>query len=111
MKKLLSLLLTLIMCLSLMACSSGPDKQPAIDAFNNEKDSFNEVAVEINKEPDAYAQEVINVMIDMANLLEEHGKLLSGDEVISEEQLNEMIAWYADVEEWVASVKAELGME
>lgn len=110
MKKLVALLLTLVMCLSLVACG-GPDKQPAIDAFNKAKDSFNEVAVEINKEPDAYAQEVIDTMVDMANLLEEHGKLLSSDEELSEEQLNEMIEWYAEVEDWVADVKADLGME
>lgn len=110
MKKLVALLLTLVMCLSLVACG-GPDKQPAIDAFNKAKDSFNEVAVEINKEPDAYAQEVIDTMVDMANLLEEHGKLLSSDEELSEEQLNEMIEWYAEVEDWVAEVKADLGME
>ena len=111
MKKLITLVLTLVMCLSLVACGGGPDKQPAIDAFNQAKDSFNEVAVAINQEPDAYAQEVIDVMVEMATLLEEHGDLLSSDEELSQEQLDEMIAWYADVEEWVASVKAELGME
>ena len=109
MKKLISLVLALMMCLSLAACG-GPDKQPAIDAFNRAKDSFNEVAMEINKEPDAYAQEVIDTMIEMANLLEEHGKVLSGSEELSQEQLDDMIAWYADVEAWVADVKAELGM-
>ena len=111
MKKLITLVLALVMCLSLVACGGGPDKQPAIDAFNQAKDSFNAVAAEINKEPDAYAQEVIDTMIEMANLLEEHGTLLSSDEELSQEQLDEMIAWYADVEEWVADVKADLGME
>ena len=111
MKKLITLVLTLVMCLSLVACGGGPDKQPAIDAFNQAKDSFNAVAAEINKEPDAYAQEVIDTMIEMANLLEEHGTLLSSDEELSQEQLDEMIAWYADVEEWVVDVKADLGME
>lgn len=110
MKKIVALLFTLVMCLSLVACG-GPDKQPAIDAFNKAKDSFNEVAVEINKEPEAYSQEVIDTMVDMANLLEEHGDLLSSDEELSEEQLDEMIAWYAEVEEWVADVKADLEIE
>ena len=99
------------MCLSLVACGGGPDKQPAIDAFNKAKDSFNEVAAEINKEPEAYSEDVIDTMVQMANLLEEHGDLLSSDEELSEEQLNEMIAWYAEVEEWVAAAKADLGME
>ncbi|MBQ2881416.1 MAG: hypothetical protein IJE40_04045 [Clostridia bacterium] len=110
MKRLVALLLALIMGLSMVACG-GPDKQPAIDAFNHAKDSFNEVAAVINSDPASYAQEVIDTMVEMANLLQEHGEVLSGDQEITEEQLDEMIAWYADVEDWVADVKAELGME
>ena len=110
MKKFIALLLALVMGLSIVACG-GPDKQPAIDAFNHAKDAFNEVSAEINKEPDAYAEEVIDTMIEMANLLQQHGEILGSDQEITQEQLDEMIAWYADVEEWVAAIKVELGMK
>ena len=110
MKKIVGLLLIMAICVSLVACG-GADKQPAIDAFNKAKDSFNSVAAVINADPDSYDEEVINTMIDMANVLKEHGDLLSSSEAIEQEQLDEMIAWYADVEEWVANVKAELGIE
>ena len=110
MKKLIALVLAFVMGLSIVACT-GPDKQPAIDAFNQAKDAFNEVAAVINSEPEAYAEEVIDTMVEMANLLQQHGELLGGDQEISQEALDEMIAWYADVEEWVADVKAELGIE
>ena len=110
MKKLVSLMLALVMCLSFVACG-GPDKQPAIDAFNKAQASFNEVAAVINQEPDAYADDIIDVMIEMANLLNEHSAVLSDDTEISQETLDEMIAWYADVEAWVADIKAEMGME
>ena len=109
MKKITSLLLALIMCMSLVACG-GPDKQPAVDAFNKTSNAFNEVATAINENPDAYDQEVIDTMIEMANVLNQHKELLESDTEIDEEQLNEMIAWYGTVDEWVADVKAELGI-
>ena len=109
MKKITSLLLALIMCMSLVACG-GPDRQPAMDAFNKTTKSFNEVATAINENPDAYDQEVIDTMIEMANVLNQHKELLEGDTELDEEQLNEMIAWYGTVDEWVTDVKAELGI-
>lgn len=110
MRKIVSLLLVLAMCASLTACG-GADKQPAIDAFNKTKDSFNEVAAVINENPDAYSQEAIDTMTEMANVLQQHSELLSSDEDIEEEKLNEMIEWYGTVDDWVAEVKAELGIE
>lgn len=106
MKKLISLVLALVLCLALAACAA--DRQPAIDAFNHAKDGFNEVANIINADIEAYDEEVIEVMTEMANTLELHKQRLEGDEELTQEQLDEMIAWYADVEEWVASVKEEL---
>ena len=109
MKKITSLFLALIMCMSLVACG-GPDKQPAIDAFNKSSNAFNEVAAVINENPDAYDQEVIDAMVEMANVLNQHKELLESDTEIDEEQLNEMIAWYGTVDEWVAAAKEELGI-
>ena len=107
MKKFIALVLTVIMCLSLVACG-GPDRQPAIDAFNKAKDAFNEVAVMINADIESYADEVVDTMSEMAGVLEQHKELLEGEGELTQETLDEMIAWYADVEEWVADVKAEL---
>ena len=109
MKRITSLLLALIMCMSLVACG-GPDKQPAMDAFNKTSNAFNEVAAVINENPDAYDQEVIDAMVEMANVLNQHKELLESDTEIDEEQLNEMIAWYGTVDEWVAAAKEELGI-
>ena len=109
MKKVTSLLLALIMCLSLVACG-GPDKQPAIDAFNKASDAYDEVATIINENPDAYDQEVIDTLNEMADVLIQHKELLESGDEIEQEKLDEMIAWYGDVEAWVADVKAELGI-
>jgi len=108
MKKLISLLLALAMCLSLAACGGGPDKQPAIDAFNNTSKTFNDFAAAVNEDIESYPDEFITIMTDMANLLNEYEALLSGDTDLSEEQLSEMIAWFGTVDEWVAETKTEL---
>ena len=110
MKKLIALVLALVLSISLVACG-GADKQPAIDAFNKASTAFDEVANAINADPDAYAQEVIDAMVEMATVMQEHKALLESSEDISEEKLAEMTAWYAEVEQWVAAVKADLGME
>ena len=109
MKKVTSLLLALIMCLSLVACG-GPDKQPAIDAFNKASDAYDEVATITNENPDAYDQEEIDTLNEMADVLIQHKELLESGDEIEQEKLDEMIAWYGDVEAWVADVKAELGI-
>ena len=109
MKKITSLLLAFIMCMSLVACG-GPDKQPAIDAFNKASDAYDEVATIINENPDAYDQEAIDTLNEMADVLIQHKELLESGDEIEQEKLDEMIAWYGDVEAWVADVKAELGI-
>ena len=109
MKKILAMVLALVLCLAMVACG-GPDKQPAIDAFNKASAAFDQVVAVINEDPSAYADEVIETMTEMANLMIQHKELLESDKEISEEALTEMINWYGDVEKWVADVKAELGM-
>ena len=109
MKKIVAMILALVLCLTLAACG-GADKQPAIDAFNKANTAFTEVATAINADIEAYDDEVIEVMTEMAGVLAQHKELLESDEELTEEKLNEMIAWYGEVEQWVADVKTELGM-
>ena len=80
MKKLMVLIMTMMMGISLVACG-GADKQPAIDAFNKTSTSFNEVANIINENPQAYDQDLVDTMID----------------------------WYGTVDEWVSQVKEQIG--
>lgn len=110
MKKVVALLLAVMMCFALVACSA-PDKQPAIDAFNEASTAFDALANEINANPDAYAQDVFDTMNEMADVMTQHKELLESDEEITQEKLDEMIAWYGDVLEWVESVKTELEVE
>lgn len=104
MKKIIAFVMALVLSLSLVACG-GADKQPAIDAFNKTSTAFNEVAAIINADIESWDEESVEVMTEMANVLKQHGELLSSNQEISEESLAEMIAWYAEVDQWVASVK------
>ena len=106
MKKLMVLIMTMMMGMSLVACG-GADKQPAIDAFNKTSTSFNEVANIINENPQAYDQDLVT-MVDMAGVLNEHKQILESDDDVEEEKLQEMIDWYGTVDEWVAQVKEEI---
>ena len=110
MKKLFPLLLVLVMCVSLVACG-GPDKQPAIDEFNEASTAFDALVAIINKDIESYPDEVIEVMVEMSEVLTLHKETLESDEEITEEQLNEMIEWYNTVDQWVIDVKKDLGIE
>ena len=98
-----------MLCFVLVSCG-GPDREPAIDAFNATNTAFTEIATTINADIEAYDEEVVDVMIEMADLLAQHKALLEGDDELSQEKLDEMIAWYDEVITWADSVKAELGI-
>lgn len=110
MKKVIAFALALVLSLSLVACG-GADKQPAIDAFNKTSTAFNEVAAIINADIESWDAESVEVMKEMAEVLKQHGDLLSSDKEITEESLAEMIAWYGEVDQWVASIKEILEAE
>lgn len=107
MKRIIAILLVLVTGLSLVACG-GPDKQPAIDKFNETSTAFNAVSARINENIDLFDEEVIATMTEMANLLNEYKQLLSGNDVIAQEDLDTMIAWFGEVDTWVADIDAEL---
>ena len=109
MKKLLTLFVALVMCLSLVACG-GVDKQPAIDAFNSANTAFTDIVNAVNADPDAFDQELIDVMIEMSGLLSEYKGLLEGDTELTEEDIAAMVEWFGTVETWVGEVKTAYEM-
>lgn len=62
----------------------------------------------INENPQAYDQDLVDTMIEMAGVLNDHKQILESDDDIEEEKLQEMIDWYGSVDEWVAQVKEEI---
>ena len=110
MKKLTSLLLALMMCLSLAACGgdSGADAQPAIDAFNAAADAFDAVANAVNENVEAYPQELIDTLNDMADAMLQAKELLESDTELTEEKVTELTGNLADIEAWAEDVYANL---
>ena len=112
MKKIVTLLLSAVMVLSLALCLAGcgdsPKKQEAIDAFNTTSKEFNEVATLINDNADAIDDEVIEVFQEMSALLSEYKDLLEGDAEISDDKYDEMIEWFGTAQDWFKDAKTEI---
>lgn len=95
MKKLMSLFLALVMCLSLAACG-GPDKQPAIDAFNDCSDTFNEFAEVANANLEAFTDEEIEFFNACADLLNEYADKLETRDDFTQEEIDEMVDMFKE---------------
>ena len=110
MKKIIAFALVLCLTLCLAACG-GPDKQPAIDAFNKASTALDTISVAINADPESYDQEVIDTMTEFAELRLQYKELLEGEDTIPQENLDQMIEWFGTVETWAGEFQAELGIE
>ena len=93
MKKIAALLLALVMCLSLVACG-GPDKQPAVDAYNKLAQSYNTFVEQENENLDSWAEEDIEYMNQVADVITQYGTKLSGDTEFTQEQIDEMVGMF-----------------
>lgn len=108
MKKLFLILLAMIMCVSLVACGGGVDKQPAIDAFNNATNIYDKLVNEMNANIDAYPPELIDVMKEMSDALLENKAILESNTELTEENVSQMVAAFAEVQKWAEETYADL---
>lgn len=109
MKKILSLLMAAAMTLSLVACGGGePDRQPAIDAFNKANGAFKEATAIINDNLDTVEDETYDIFVEFNDLIAQHKAILESEDPLTQEEMDEMIAWYAEVEQWSKDAKADL---
>lgn len=106
-KKICAVLMAMVMSLSLVACG-GVDIQPAIDAFNSASTAYDTVSNKINAEIEAYPEELITAMTDLANTMLEYKAVLESGEELTEEQVTEMITVFAEVEKWATDTDAKL---
>lgn len=107
MKKFVGFLMVMLLSVTLVACG-GVDKQPAIDAFNNATSVYDALVNEINADISAYPQELIDVMMEMSEALLENKSVLEGDQELTQEQIDSMIAAFGDVENWAKETSSEL---
>ena len=90
MKRVIALLLALVLSLFLVACG-GPDKQPAVDAYNKLAQNYNTFVEQENENLDSWAEEDIEYMNEIATVITEYGTKLSGDTEFTQEQIDEMV--------------------
>lgn len=109
MKKLVSLFLAAVLCLSLAACG-GPDKQPAIDAHNRAIEAVNALGDVINADPASFSQEDIDKMNQLVDMLDQCGAALEGktDVELDQEALDEWVQVCGEVEQWAKDTRTAL---
>ena len=105
MKKTVSLLLAAILCLSLTACG-GPDKQPAIDAYNGAATAVNALIEIMNADIDAYADYVGTVNQIVADLNEVADVLENGDP--DQDALDQLVTQCQTIEQLAVEARAEI---
>lgn len=103
MKKLLALVMTLLLALSLTACGGKPDKQPMIDAYNAASSSFNEVAILVNDNADLVAPEMIETLNKISDMLTEYKNLQNED--LTQEQIDIAIDFLKTVPDSMQKIK------
>lgn len=107
MKKLSTLLIALVMCVSLVACG-GADPQPAIDSFNSASDAYDTLIDKINANIEAYPQELIDAISEMGSTLTEYKDMLESEREYTEEEVTGMIEVFTEVENWAKDLDAQL---
>ncbi len=106
MKRIIALVLTLILALSLAACGSKPDKQPLVDAFNAASASFDEVANLVNENADVVEPELIEVLNQTADMLLEYKALT--DEDLTQEQIDIAVEFLNTVPDSMQAIKESI---
>lgn len=108
MKKLIALLLALVMCFALVSCGdSGPDKQPAIDAYNVMVENYNKFAEIGNQHIDEIAQEDVDFFNSCVDVINEYGAQLESDTEFTQEELDEMVAMFEEFNAIIEETLAE----
>ena len=108
MKKLIALFLSLVMCLVLVACG-GPDKQPAIDAYNELASNYNEFVDLANADLESFSDEDIEFFNGCSALLNEYADKLEGDTEFTQEEIDEMIEMFKEFNGVIEEALAEYG--
>ena len=110
MKKLTSLLLALVMCVSLVACGGGGvDKQPAIDAYNQVSENYNAFVDLANAEIESLTDEEIEFFNGCADVLTEYADKLQSDTEFTQEEVDEMVDMFNEFNGIIVETLEEMG--
>lgn len=68
-----------------------PDKQPAIDAYNELAENYNKFVEITNEDLSGWSEEDIDYMNSIADAITQYGEQLESDAELTQEQLDEMV--------------------
>lgn len=100
MKKIITLLVTIVMCINLVACG-GIDTQPAIDSYNTLTENYNQFVDLVNVAIDDVDPADIDFMNQLATSLDEYGTKLSDGTEFTQEEVDEMVEMFDELNDVV----------
>ena len=107
MKRMVATLLALVMCLSLAACGSTPDKQPAINAYNQVSETYNKFAEVANANIEAFTDEDIEFFNGCADVLNEYADKLESNTEFTQAEIDEMVEMFNEFNDILEEFLAE----
>ncbi len=96
MKKIITLLAAMVMCLNLVACG-GPDRQPAVDAYNELAENYNKFVEIGNEHLDELSEEDIDFWNGVADVVTEYSTTLEGETELTQEELDDMVELFNEL--------------
>lgn len=108
MKKLITFLAAMAMCVSLVACG-GVDTQPAIDAYNTLATNYNSFVEIGNEHLDEIASEDIDFLNSVADVITEYGQKLGNGTEFTQEEVDDMVEKFNNFNDVIVEVLESLG--
>ena len=99
-----ALLLLLSLLLSLTACGENAKRQEAVDAYSK-ADAYNVMADKMNNYADVIDEDILADCQSMGDMLQRYSDILNTRDDLTDDQYDEMISWFASVEDWTGEIK------
>lgn len=103
-----ALLLLLSLLLSLTACGENAKRQEAVDAYCKAADAYNVMADKMNNYADVIDEDILADCQSMGDMLQRYSDILNTRDDLTDDQYDEMISWFASVEDWTSEIKGML---
>ena len=100
-----ALLLLLSLLLSLTACGENAKRQEAVDAYSKAADAYNVMADKMNNYADVIDEDILADCQSMGDMLQRYSDILNTRDDLTDDQYEEMISWFASVEDWTGEIK------
>ena len=100
-----ALLLLLSLLLSLTACGENAKRQEAVDAYSKAADAYNVMADKMNNYADVIDEDNLADCQSLGDMLQRYRDILNTRDDLTDDQYDEMISWFASVEDWTGEIK------